>query len=1024
MVTTDCWPSNGSASAHPPADFPRQRRYEYISTLGEGTTSCVFLALDREVLRKRALKAPRPHAEGVYEYLIGGEAQLLASIDHPSVARFFTIDHDDDGRPFIVTEYCEGETLARLLTRRSLRRADALAIAEQLADILHVLHNDPAKILHLDVKPANIMVLDGNGPGRKIKLLDLGLGRATYRSQDDTGPQAMRGRALGGTYEYMSPEQFGGEPVDERADAWAFGCVLWECLTNGKRPFGTAQGATYAQCAVAADPSWEQLEDVPARVLALLEYCLRKNPEARLRHLGHAAQELREAQARPVSPTAGAVHNLRHRVTRFVGRERALEGLSACLERSRLVIVSGLPGAGKTRLVHEFALRAARRSPGCAYAHIGWVDLAPLPASADERTVAGTVCSALRNSQWTGEGTRLALPDTNSCAAIGAWLRGRRFLLVLDDADLRSDVLQSVITDLVQIAPDLCVVVTTSTGGELCDAVVLRLDPLEVRREVSGNDYLSPLSPAARFFVELASSHAAGIDPLRHDRASIEEIVQSLDGLPAAIELVVRHMGAAPCGALRHFVRHAISTGRDEGLAPHAAMVRWALDRASPAERTLLARLLIFEDGFDFDAAVAVCADDPEAELALVDGEPVLLVLRSLVERSLLPYDPASDRYRVLRMVRRVVEAFETGIDPAVLRRRFVDHFTALGDEGFVRTRSDRDGVAPRRREAPALSHWLERVRRNELNLTRALSLADSMGDIESMATLVHGLEPLWTTTVAIGTGRRWVERLSPHLAEIEDRKLRVGVLNVGGLLELLADELDRAEEHFKAALQVAREISDRFGEAGELVNLGIIARRRGRDDEARGYYISALRIYRSLGDPAGSAAARLNLAVLHKIRGRLRRAERPLRRLRAHFERTGDETRLSRTSQHLGEIAVAHRGIPGALESFATSLEIDHAQGAVTDMLAVIMWIGGAAALVSSPDQAMALTADAHLLLHHIRPALAQQTMRLMGAAGVPCERACRLTSEAGGTTTIDQLWSRARETVSAVSASSLLLA
>jgi serine/threonine-protein kinase len=283
--------------------------YEITTLIGKGGMGEVYAAADTLLRRKVAIKVlPAAVAKDAGRLArLRREAQLLAAIDQPGIARVHGLE-TSNGLTAIVLELVEGEPLDDRLARGPLRLADALEIARQIADALGAAHEQG--IVHRDLKPGNVVVrADG-----RVKLLDFGLAKAVADRSDEAESQVSTvespltgdGVVLG-TAPYMSPEQARGRPVDQRADIWAFGCVLYEMLA-GRRAFPGETASDTISSILARQPDWSALPAPAAAFVPIVRRCLEKDPARRLRDIGDVRLWLDEAArvpgASPASPQA------------------------------------------------------------------------------------------------------------------------------------------------------------------------------------------------------------------------------------------------------------------------------------------------------------------------------------------------------------------------------------------------------------------------------------------------------------------------------------------------------------------------------------------------------------------------------------------------------------------------------------------------------------------------------------------------------------------------------------------------
>jgi eukaryotic-like serine/threonine-protein kinase len=260
----------------------------------------VYRARDTRLDRDVALKILSTEFSADPERLqrFGREAQTLAALNHPHIAHIYGLE-DTGTVQALVMELVEGEDLAARLARGPMPVDEAIAVAEQIADALEAAHAQG--IVHRDLKPGNVKVR-GDGTA---KVLDFGLAKALGSTGRSSAPvlansptvaspaAATSAGMLLGTAAYMSPEQARGKPVDERADIWAFGVVLYEMLT-GRNPFGGDTVTDVLSSVISNEPEWTALpSNVPVRVRWLLKRCLDKNPHLRLRDIGEARVGLR-----------------------------------------------------------------------------------------------------------------------------------------------------------------------------------------------------------------------------------------------------------------------------------------------------------------------------------------------------------------------------------------------------------------------------------------------------------------------------------------------------------------------------------------------------------------------------------------------------------------------------------------------------------------------------------------------------------------------------------------------------------
>jgi serine/threonine protein kinase/tetratricopeptide (TPR) repeat protein len=214
------------------APFPTEARigpYRIVDTLGRGGAGTVYLAERVEGGRKPpvALKVLRRglDTDDLLERFTV-ERQILATLDHPDVARLLDAGATDDGRPYLVMEHVDGEPITEHCRARSLSVQERLGLFVRVARAVHHAHG--SLIVHRDLKPTNVLVAEGGAP----KLLDFGIAKLLDPDAlAGKGPQTRTGTRLL-TPGYASPEQRRGEPVTPASDIYQLGLLLYELLTG------------------------------------------------------------------------------------------------------------------------------------------------------------------------------------------------------------------------------------------------------------------------------------------------------------------------------------------------------------------------------------------------------------------------------------------------------------------------------------------------------------------------------------------------------------------------------------------------------------------------------------------------------------------------------------------------------------------------------------------------------------------------------------------------------------------------
>lgn len=201
-------------------------RYEIIKTIGEGGMANVYLANDTILDRKVAIKVLRGDLSNDEKFIrrFQREALSVSNLSHPNIVEVYDVG-EEDGQYYIVMEYIEGKTLKQLLKKReTLTLPEVIDIMLQLTDGLA--HAHESYIIHRDIKPQNIMILD-NG---LVKITDFGIAMALNATQLTQTNSVM------GSVHYLPPEQANGKSATVKSDIYSLGILMYELIT-GSVPF-------------------------------------------------------------------------------------------------------------------------------------------------------------------------------------------------------------------------------------------------------------------------------------------------------------------------------------------------------------------------------------------------------------------------------------------------------------------------------------------------------------------------------------------------------------------------------------------------------------------------------------------------------------------------------------------------------------------------------------------------------------------------------------------------------------------
>ena len=594
----------------------------------------------------------------------------------------------------------------------------------------------------------------------------------------------------------------------------------------------------------------------------------------------------------PLKTLDARPNNLPVQLTSFIGREEEMKTIKELLKSTSLLTLTGSGGAGKTRLALQTGADLID-----LFANGVW--FAELATTTDPELLPQALTGTFKITED---------PQKTLSESLTEFLKDKEILLILDNCEQIIDACSELAEKLISSCEKLKIIATSRealrcTGEQvfLVPSLMLPDPSLEYTPE-NLTQYES-----VRLFIERALAVNPAFTVNNENAPALAGICSRLDGIPLAIELAAARTNILTVEKIYERLDdrfNLLSAGKRTSLPRQQtlkALIDWSYGLLSENEKLLWSRLSVFSGGWTIEAAEEICSDDT------LSRYEILNLLSQLVEKSIILFDEANGRYRILETIKQYGR--ENLKSSGNILSRHLDYYLKIFGQADIELAGS-DSKA-----------WLDKLSNEQINLQTAIEWSLENEEVEKGTRLAAAINPFWELRGNYFTGRRLLKRIlenAPLLSDFSKAK----ALHSAGVLAEAQGDFEEAKKLYNEGLDLNRKTGNDNGIADCLMNLGNVALYQGDHAVSWKYYDESLAIYSQTGNHNGIADCLLFKGILENNQGNYDNAKKLCEESREYRDEN-DLSGISRTIFLLGDISWKTGEYDQAKKYFYETMEI-----------------------------------------------------------------------------------------------------